>query len=144
MRLSRRGLAASLLAFLPLACSDSNSVTGPSPAAGVNLSGTWSGTFHSSDPSVCSGALATATLHQTGSAVRGSFEAASCGIVGAVHGDVQGDTLIGRVEMSGCTGGAINARMSGSSLELSVGDFSKDLVAGAQEVLPGGIGSFRR
>jgi hypothetical protein len=147
MRLPTRRLtlagfaAAAVFAALPLGCNDSNTVSGPGPMATINVSGTWTGNFQSN---VCSAPAARATLQQTGAAVSGTFTASSCGIAGAFRGRVEGDMLLGSIEMAGCTGGAVTGTMRGSQLSLAIGEFTKDLINEDQEVYPGGAATLQR
>jgi hypothetical protein len=138
-----RVLAASMsaaLLILVAACNDSNDVTGPEPVAvGADISGTWSGHYESNVPSLCSGGVdASATLTQSGNEVRGTLKASGCGIGGAFRGTVSGTYVTGRIEMLGCTGGAVGGSLEAGALTLDVGDFRKELVTGDAEVFPGG------
>jgi hypothetical protein len=148
MRLPDRKLPLALLAaaavfvLLPLGCNESNTIAGPSTSMGANLAGTWAGTYQSYG--ACGAAPASATLEQQGSQVTGIFRAASCDIGGTLRGTVQGNVFMGRVNMTGCTGGAVSGTMSGASLTLTVGDFYKALVTGDQEVMPGGTVTLQR
>lgn len=137
-------LAAAVFALLPLGCNESNTITAPAAFSGANLAGTWAGTYQSNDTSQCAAASASATLEQQGAQVSGIFNANSCRIGGSLSGTVQGNVFIGKVNMPGCTGGAVSGTMTDGGLTLSVGDFYKDLVTGDQEVLPGGAVTLRR
>ena len=150
MRLPDRKLPLGLLAatavfaLLHMGCNESNTIAGPPASAAANLAGTWAGTYRSTDPAQCSAASASATLQQNGSRVSGIFKAEACGIGGSVDGTVEGNVFVGRVNMLGCTGGAVSGTMTGNALTLSVGEFYKALVTGDQEVLPGGTVSLLR
>lgn len=134
--------AAAVLALLPLGCNESNTITSPVTAPAMSLAGAWSGTYRSHG--ACGAAPASATLEQEGSQVTGIFRAASCDIGGVLSGTVQGNVFVGKVSMTGCTGGAVSGTISGGNLTLTVGDFYKDLVAGDQEVMPGGSVTLQR
>ena len=130
---------------LTLACKDSsNMMTAPvaSPAA-ANVAGTWTGTFHS-DSNVCASSQLTATFQQNGSQVTGTISGTSCGSSGVFRGMVSGNELTGNIEMLGCSGGAVSATVSGSSLSLSVGDLTRPIVSGTEVVMYGGAASLQR
>lgn len=144
---SRRLLAAlACAAIVSLAgCGDSNDVTSPGTmAASANVAGTWTGDFHSNTPSLCTGTAATVTLTQQGSRVMGTFEALGCGIRGSFNGSVDGPRLTGKVDMLGCTGGSATGRMTDPELQMTIGDFKKELITGDRELLAGGTVTFRR
>ena len=133
------GLAAALIAAS--ACNDSsNMVTGPTVAAGANITGTWSGTFHSGAAG-CSAVPMVASFSQNGNEVSGNVMATSCGLTGGhFHGTMTGLQLTGAVGMQGCTGGAVSGTVSsdGRSISLSMDDLKKPLVTGDQVIAPGG------
>jgi hypothetical protein len=136
--------AAVVLAVSP-GCGDSNDVTSPGGGlATVNVSGDWSGQYASNSPSLCSHLMATAKLTQEGSRVTGSFKALGCGVNGTFNGTVSGNMLSGSVDMAGCTGGTVTGRMDGGSLSFTVSDFTKPLINGDIEVMPGGQASLQR
>jgi hypothetical protein len=130
---------------LTLACKDSsNMVTAPevSPAAAI-VAGTWTGTFHS-DSNACASSPLTAMFQQNGSQVTGTISGTSCGSSGVFKGNVSGNQLTGNIEMLGCSGGAVSATVSGSSLSLSVGDLTRPIVSGTEVVMYGGAASLQR
>ena len=125
---SRRAWAAGAalaLSLFPLSCSKSDMATNPvmsSPvAASVNVAGTWTGSFMQEGKAGSS--TVTATLEQSGSQVHGVFESQACGIRGEFIGTLSGNSLSGKVEMSGCKSGAVVGTASASSLQMSVGNF---------------------
>ncbi len=133
-----------MLAVLP-GCSDSNDMTSPGlVAAAVDLSGDWSGEYAANSPSLCSNLTATAKLTQQGSRVTGLFHAPGCAVNGAFSGTVTENVLSGSIAMAGCTGGAVTGRIEHGSLVLTVSDFTKPLITGDVEVMPGGEASLRR
>lgn len=138
------GLAiAGVLALAP-ACSDSNTMTGPSMVAATNVAGTWTGTYQS-DSSACPSGPVTVTLQQSGADLTGRFEtAASCGPNGVFKGHVQGSQVTGNIEMLGCTGGGVSGSLSGSGLTLAVGDLYRPLVTGNAVVMEGGSAALSR
>jgi hypothetical protein len=133
------GVAAAVL-VASAACNDSSyTVTGPTAAASVNVTGTWTGTFRSGS-GACSAAPMTATLTQTGNRVTGTVITPSCGLSsGYLKATiVDGNQLTGTIGMMGCTGGAVNGTVSASSIVFSMGDLTKPLVTGDQVISPGG------
>jgi hypothetical protein len=149
MRARKRRLILAVIAaispILYLACSDSNDVSSPGPrAAPANVAGTWSGMFQSDSASLCASAPASAQFSQQGNRVTGSFKALDCGITGAFHGFVDGNTLSGTVDMVGCTGGIVSGRVEGATISFTVGAFTKSLVTEDREVLPGGRATLER
>ena len=136
---------AAIAAILYLGCNDANDVSSPGPtAAPANVAGTWSGTFQSDSTTLCANASASAQFSQQGNRVTGSFRALDCGIDGAFHGSVDGITLSGTVDMVGCTGGIVSARVEGATISFTVGAFTKSLVTEDREVLPGGRATLQR
>jgi hypothetical protein len=134
------------LSLLALSCNGSDSVTNPTPAmpaASVNIAGTWTGTIQS-DSSGCSGSAVSATLQQHGSEVTGIIAADACGIRGGFFGTLSGNSLSGRIEMSGCTGGRMLGTAAASKLTLSIGDFWRPASNGDDVVLPGGAVNLQR
>ena len=133
-------LAAGLIAAS--ACNDSsNMVTSPgSGAASVNVTGTWTGTFHSGVAG-CSAVPVVANLTQTGDKVTGSVTTTSCGLSsGHLNGMLTGHSLTGSMGMQGCTGGALSGtvNVAGNQISFSMDDLKKPLVTGDQVVAPGG------
>ena len=148
MRLTARNVTALLLtvALSPLACQNSNSVTGPSNVAAPagNVTGSWSGTFQSDDMSGCGGSTASATFQQIGANVTGNLVTSTCGVGGLFIGTLQGNTLSGKIAMEGCVGGGVYGTINGSELSLSVGDMTKPLVTFDKTVMTGGVVTLRR
>ena len=138
-------LAAVAALALTLGCKDSNAVSAPvtSPMADANVAGTWSGVFQS-DSNACANSQLTATFQQSGSQVTGTIRGTSCGSSGAFKGMVSGNTLTGSIEMLGCSGGAVSATLSGSSLSLTVGDLTRPIVSGNEVVMYGGAADLQR
>jgi len=133
-------LAAGLIAAS--ACNDSsNMVTSPgSGAASVNVTGTWTGTFHSGVAG-CSAVPVVANLTQSGDKVTGSVTTTSCGLSsGHLNGMLTGHSLTGSMGMQGCTGGALSGtvNVAGNQISFSMDDLKKPLVTGDQVVAPGG------
>ena len=133
-------LAAGLIAAS--ACNDSsNMVTSPgSGAASVNVTGTWTGTFHSGVAG-CSAVPVVANLTQTGDKVTGSVTTTRCGLSsGHLNGMLTGHSLTGSMGMQGCTGGALSGsvNVAGNQISFSMDDLKKPLVTGDQVVAPGG------
>ncbi len=143
------GVAVAALAFAAFACSDSNNVTSPPMGntgnTSFNVTGDWAGTYHSDTPTLCAGSTASAHLTQQGNRVTGTFDAASCGIHGALKGSISGNMLSGSIDMTGCTGGAVTGTITDSGLEFQVGEFHKDLLTGGPtDVMAGGRVSLSR
>jgi len=134
-------LAAGLIAAS--ACNDSsNMVTSPGSGAtaAVNVTGTWTGTFHSGVAG-CSAVPVVANLTQTGDKVTGSVTTTSCGLSsGHLNGMLTGHSLTGSMGMQGCTGGALSGTVNGAGnqISFSMDDLKKPLVTGDQVVAPGG------
>ena len=134
-------LAAGLIAAS--ACNDSsNMVTSPGNGvtAAVNVTGTWTGTFHSGVPG-CSAVPVVANLTQSGDKVTGSVTTSSCGLSsGHMNGMLTGHSLTGSMGMQGCTGGALSGsvNVAGNQMSFSMDDLKKPLVTGDQVVAPGG------
>jgi hypothetical protein len=123
------------------ACNDSsNMVTGPTGTAAVDVTGTWTGTFHS-EAAGCSSVPVTATLTQRGNLVTGSVIMASCGVSsGHMNGVLSGRQLSGSIGMQGCTGGTVAGTVNTNATQItfSLEDLRKPLVTGDQIVAPGG------
>jgi hypothetical protein len=134
------GAAAALVTAASACHETSATITGPGGTASVNLSGTWTGTFHAGTAG-CSAAPMTANLTQTGSRVTGTVITPSCGLSsGYLKATVEGHQLYGTIGMMGCTGGAVNGTVSanGAQLTFTMGDLTKPLVTGDQVLAPGG------
>jgi hypothetical protein len=135
------------LTLLASGCKDSNSVAGPStvmaPPAAASVAGTWTGTFRP-DSTLCAESPATVTLEQSGSALNGTFTTGSCGVTGRFTGMVSGKAVSGKIDMLGCTGGAVNGNVNGTAVTLSVGDLTKPLVTGDEVVMYGGTLTLHR
>ncbi len=145
-RATRAGIAAvGALTLMSLACKDSNAVTAPvsSPMGAANVAGSWTGTFES-DSSACASSQLTATFVQSGYEVTGTLSGTSCGTSGVFRGSVNGNELTGKIEMLGCSGGAVSATVSGAGLQLTMGDLTRPIVSGPEVVLYGGSASLRR
>jgi hypothetical protein len=128
---------------LALACKgSSNTVTGPMPAV-TSVAGTWTGTYQSNEMS-CASAPVTLTLQQSGADVTGTISTSSCGPNGSFRGRVQGNQLMGSVDMLGCTGGGVNGQISASGMSLAVAELYRPLVTGNQVVAAGGAATLRR
>ena len=138
---SRRAWAAVAALSLPLfvlSCGKSDSVTNPmsSPAASVDLAGSWTGTFQGR--TVACNSPVTATLQQNGSSVQGIFAADACKIRGAFIATVSGKSVDGKIEMSGCKGGLVMGTASASGMSMEVGDFWSPSDFGDKILLYGG------
>jgi hypothetical protein len=151
MRLSDRrsvliGVAVAALAIAAFGCSDSNNVTSPPMGnTSADVSGDWAGTYNSDTPTLCAGSAAWAHLTQQGNRVTGTFDAAGCGIHGALKGTMSGNMLSGSIDMAGCTGGAVTGTVTDAGLQFQVGEFHKDLLSGGPtDVMAGGRVSLNR
>jgi hypothetical protein len=125
---------------LAAACQNANTMTAPAGTASpvsANLAGAWSGSFQPYD-SGCGGTSASASFQQTGSAVTGSLKTSDCGVAGYFRGTLQGNTLLGTLEMQGCTGGGVSGTIEGARLSLTIGDMTKPLVTGDTPRMSGG------
>ena len=137
--------AAMVLAFVAVACKDSNTVVAP-PAGPANVEGSWVGTFESVDFIDCdSGTAASATLTQTGSTVEGVLHMAreGCGVTEVgFHGTIESDRLQGALDHHGHgsfpyhfePGSTADGLVTGTGLELTLHNGSP-LAAGP---IPGG------
>ncbi|HEY4228786.1 MAG TPA: hypothetical protein VGO79_01375 [Thermoanaerobaculia bacterium] len=136
----RRAFAAGTaltLALLGLSCSKSDSVTNPmSSTASVDVAGSWSGTFQATGAG-CSSPV-TATLQQNGTSVQGLFAADNCKIRGAFFATLAGKAVNGKIEMTGCKGGAVTGMASASGMSMEVGDFWSPSDFGDKILLYGG------
>ena len=133
-------LASCAIGLAAAACNDSsNMVSGPAVAQppAADLTGNWSGTFHS-DSKGCSSAPINASLSQSGAAVSGHIVASGCGIDGHFVGTLQGNLLQGAVKMPGCNGGAVTGTLSGSTLNFQIGDMVKNPGTGPDGVAAAG------
>ena len=120
-------------------------MTAPPPAsspASATVAGAWTGSFQAYD-SGCGGSSASATFQQTGSAVTGSLKTSDCGVAGYFRGTLQGNTLLGTLEMQGCTGGGVSGTIEGTH-SLTIGDMTKPLVTGDTPRMSGGAVVLRR
>jgi hypothetical protein len=144
------GVAAAVLAVAAFACSDSNNnVTSPPMGnSNADISGDWTGTYRSDTPTLCAGSPASASFSQQGTRVMGAFSASACGINGSFHGGVNGNTLTGRVDIRGCTGGTVTGTITNTGIQLQVSEFHKDLSQGSPhgpaDVMAGGSVSLTR
>ena len=138
------GVAVAVLAIAAFACSDSNNVTSPPMGSTnvANVSGDWTGTYSSDTPSLCAGSAASASFSQQGTRVMGAFSATGCGINGSFHGNVNGNMITGKVDVIGCTGGAVTGTITASGIQFQVGEFHKDDSQGSpngpRDVMAGG------
>jgi hypothetical protein len=143
-------LAAAFVAALALsaACSNSNGVTAPGTVTvtynGANVTGAWSGSYSANDPRKCAASSASASFTQDGLLVTGIIRTSSCGVAGSFKGRVEGDTLVGLIDMAGCVGGGVTGRMVGSELQLSLGDMTKPLITGDTVIMAGGFVTLHR
>ena len=137
------GAALALMLF-GLSCNKSDTVTNPmnQPAASADLAGTWTGTFQAHTAGCTS--PVTATLQQSGANVQGIFAADKCAIRGAFFGTVSGKAVNGKIEMTGCKGGAVTGMASGSSVSMEVGDFWSPSDFGDKILLYGGTVTLQR
>jgi hypothetical protein len=145
--LSRIGLVLGVMIALAFpGCQNSSTVTGPSTRVSpvASLAGTWTGTFLPDDSTRCGGSSAVATFQQSGADVTGNISTSECGVAGYFKGTISGDLLTGRISMTGCVGGGVSGTISGSQLNISVGDLTKPLVTGDNVVMAGGAASLRR
>jgi hypothetical protein len=117
-------------------CNNSNSVTGPAPAA--NVAGAWTGTFDSADPLDCSpGNQAQATFTVDGLNVTGNLSVAGdCGFQNVqFHGTFNGSMLKGTVTGDSFSGGSTAVGSvwgsNGSNLDLGLSN-SFGLIPGGQ------------
>jgi hypothetical protein len=135
------------IAFVPIGCQGSNTVTGSSGGAvapAANIAGTWSGSFRSDDSTGCGSSTATATFQQTGATVTGLVSTSSCGVTGYFKGTVQGNLVTGAVAMEGCVGGGASGTINGAELSLGIGDLTKPLITGDRVIMYGGVVSLHR
>jgi hypothetical protein len=130
------------------ACSNSNGVTSPNTVtittSGANVDGAWAGSYTANDPGRCASSAASATFTQNGNVVTGIIKTSNCGVAGSFKGRVDGDTLVGLIDMTGCVGGGVTGTMAGSELRLSIGDMTKPLITGDTVIMTGGYVNLRR
>jgi hypothetical protein len=146
---ARLALALLMAACLaPFGCRGSNTITGSingtGSSSGINLSGSWTGTFQPDDLVRCASSPASATLQQNGGEVTGNLTTSDCGVAGHLDGTLHGNTVLGRITMQGCTGGGFSGTIEGSRLSLSIGDLTKPLVTGETPVMTGGVVTLHR
>lgn len=122
---------------------DSNTMTGPVAAPAANVAGTWSGTFASLARN-CPATPMTVTLTQNGGTVAGEWATNDCGPHGFFRATLSGNSLTGRIEMAGCTGGGVMGELNGNVLSLSIGDFYRPLVTENQVLIEGGQATLSR
>jgi len=140
----RLASTAAVLVFTFACGKDSNTMTGPAVmATSHNLAGTWTGTY-ASDMATCPNTPMSITLSQDGTRVTGTFTTNSCGPHGFFNATISGDTLTGRIEMLGCTGGSVTGQINGNALSLAVGDFYRPLVTENEVLFQGGAVNLRR
>jgi len=130
------------------ACSDSNGVTSPMTggvtASRANVAGDWAGSYSPNEPQHCSSAPASATFTQNGRTVTGIIRTTDCGVAGSFKGTIDGDQLIGLIDMTGCVGGGVTGQVAGTELRLSLGDMTKPLITGDTVVMTGGYVTLHR
>ena len=136
--------AAFVLTMLGLSCSKSDSMTNPTPmgTASVSVAGNWTGTFQANTGGCTS--PVTVTLQQNGSSVNGIFAADNCKIRGAFIATVSGTSVSGKVEMSGCKGGAVVGTASASAMAIQLGDLWSPSDFGDKILLYGGAVSLQK
>ncbi len=129
------------IAIVTLACQNSNSVTGPAASASpasAQLSGAWTGSFAAYDSARCTNSSATATFQQNGTVVTGILQSNACGIGGAFRGSIQGNTITGWIDMTGCQGGGVSGTIQRGRISLNIADLTKPLITGDLVVMNGG------
>ena len=139
-------LLSGVMTLTLVSCQGSSTVTGPSTHASpaANLTGTWIGTFQPYESTRCSGSAATATFQQNGAEITGLLITSDCGVAGAFKGTIEGEMVLGKFSMAGCTGGGASGTISGSQLSLTIGDLTKPLVTGDRVIYAGGVVSLSR
>lgn len=140
-----KAIATVLVLFGTAFCGkDSNTMTGPASAAPMaSVAGTWSGHYTSNDVS-CPATPMTITLSQNGTAVSGAWSTSACGPHGSFIATMAGNTMTGRIDMVGCTGGAVNGQLNGNALSISIGDFYRPIVTANQVLMEGGQAALSR
>ena len=140
-----KAIATVLVLFGTAFCGkDSNTMTGPASAVPMaSVAGTWSGNYTSNDRS-CPATPMTVTLSQNGTAVSGAWSTSACGPHGSFTATMAGNTLAGKIDMVGCTGGAVNGQVTGNALSISVGDFYRPIVTANQVLMEGGQAALSR
>ncbi len=140
-----KAIATVLVLFGTAFCGkDSNTMTGPASAVPMaSVAGTWSGSYASNDPS-CPATPMTVTLSQNGTAVTGAWSTSACGPHGSFTATMAGNTLTGKIDMLGCTGGAVNGQVTGNALSISIGDFYRPIVTANQVLMEGGQAALSR
>ena len=144
MRAGRALVSVVLLLAASFACKDSNSVAGPGVAPAVaSLAGTWTGTYSSKAPS-CPATPVTISFAQDGAEVTGSVTTNACGPHGFFKAAVSGNSVTGKIDLGGCTGGGVLGEIHGNVLSLSIGDFYQPLVTENEVVIVGGAVTLSR
>jgi hypothetical protein len=140
-----KAIATVLVLFGTAFCGkDSNTMTGPSSAVPMaSVAGTWSGNYTSNDRS-CPATPMTVTLSQNGASVIGAWSTNACGPHGSFTATMAGNMLTGKIDMVGCTGGAVNGQVTGNALSISIGDFYRPLVTGGEVLMEGGRATLSR
>jgi hypothetical protein len=140
------GSFALTLAVLTLACQDSKmatSPTGTSSPASAQVAGSWTGSFQAYD-SRCGTSAASVTFQQSGTMLTGTIKTSDCGIGGSFRGAVDGTSILGWIDMTGCTGGGVSGTIEGGRITLSIADLTKPLVTGDQVIMAGGAVNLHR
>ncbi len=144
MRSGRALVCVVLLLVASLSCKDSNTVAGPVAApAAASLAGTWTGTYSSKAPS-CPATPVTISFTQNGADVTGSVTTNACGPHGFFKATVSGNSVTGKIDLGGCTGGGVLGEIHGNALTLSIGDFYQPLVTEDKVVIVGGAVTLSR
>ena len=140
------GSFAFTLAVITLACQDSKmatSPTGTSSPASVQVAGTWTGTFQAY-AARCGASPANVTFQQSGTTLTGTIKTSDCGIGGAFRGAIDGTSILGWIDMTGCTGGGVSGSIAGGRITLTIADLTKPLVTGDQVIMGGGSVNLHR
>jgi hypothetical protein len=123
-------LAVATLALWSVRCKDSNNVVGVvDKPTGLDLRGTWTGTFTGAGGSCAKGVPASATVSQDGASVGATLEpGASCDQKALLQAQLTGSTLSGTVffnngpaEYAEHYKGAATGSVSGNTMTLQVG-----------------------
>ena len=140
----------------PTATSTPAPVPTSTPSAS-SVSGSWTGVFDEEDYKGSSAdcethVSASATLHQIGSHVSGSFriEPSACWEGGQIDGslsplpDGSSQTFEGSVHIAGWTGGAFTGRVTATTIHIGIAHLTRDLGNGTGLVAPGGLLTLQR
>lgn len=133
---------AAMTAILTSACGGggNSTPTAPSPPPPVQIAGTWTGTFESSNYQPLAAAV---TLSQTGTTVTGTWSAPSgnSGIAGNINGTVDSSTFTGTISFSinqtaGCSGSFSGSSTTGSLRWSSAGFTGNCNLSGGNPLSP--------